>query len=55
VNAQVLYAGNAPGLIWGMAQINLVIPASVAPGNALPLVISIGGTTSQTNATIAVK
>jgi uncharacterized protein (TIGR03437 family) len=54
VNAQVLYAGNAPGLIWGMAQLNLVIPASVVPGNDVPLVINIGGTTSQTNATIAV-
>ena len=55
VNAQVLYIGNAPGLIWGMAQLNLVIPASVAPGNEVPLVINIGGTTSQTTATIAVK
>jgi uncharacterized protein (TIGR03437 family) len=55
VNAQVLYVGNAPGLIWGMAQLNLVIPASAAPGNEVPLVINIGGTTSQTNATIAVK
>ncbi len=55
VNAQVLYIGNAPGLIWGMTQVNLVIPASVTPGNAVPIVINIGGTQSQANATIAVK
>jgi uncharacterized protein (TIGR03437 family) len=55
VNAQVLYAGNAPGLIWGMAQLNLVIPTSVANGDTVPLVIGIGGTTSQTTTTIAVK
>lgn len=55
VSAQVLYAGSAPQLIWGMTQVNLVVPATVTPGNAVPLVVNIGGAQSQGNVTIAVK
>lgn len=42
-------------MIWGLTQVNLLIPTSVTPGNAVPLVINIGGTPSQANVTIAVK
>ena len=42
-------------MIWGLAQINLVIPASVTPGNAVPLAIHIGGTATQAFVTIAVN
>jgi uncharacterized protein (TIGR03437 family) len=52
---ELLYVGGAPGMIWGLTQINLLIPTSVTPGNAVPLVINIGGTPSQANVTIAVK
>ncbi len=55
VNAQVLYVGNAPGLIWGMMQLNLVIPSSVTPGSSVPLVLNIGGTQTQGSVTITVK
>jgi uncharacterized protein (TIGR03437 family) len=52
---ELLYVGGAPGMVWGLTQVNLLIPTSVTPGNAVPLVINIGGTASQTNVTIAVK
>jgi uncharacterized protein (TIGR03437 family) len=52
---ELLYVGGAPGMIWGLAQVNLVIPASVTPGNAVPMVINIGGVATQANVTIAVK
>jgi uncharacterized protein (TIGR03437 family) len=52
---ELLYVGGAPGMIWGLTQVNLLIPTSVTPGNAVPLVINIGGTATQANVTIAVK
>jgi uncharacterized protein (TIGR03437 family) len=55
VNAQVIYAGAAPGEVDGVVQLNVLIPVSLTPGGALPVVISIGGLSSQTSATIAVN
>jgi uncharacterized protein (TIGR03437 family) len=55
VNAQVIYAGAAPGEVDGVVQLNVLIPAPLTPGGALPVVISIGGVNSQTGATIAVN
>lgn len=55
VNAQFLYAGNAPGEVEGVVQINVVVPPSVTPGLALPVLVTIGGVTSQTAVTVAVQ
>jgi uncharacterized protein (TIGR03437 family) len=55
VNAQVLYAGNAPGEVEGVVQINVVVPPSVTPGLALPVLVTIGGVSSQTAVTAAVE
>jgi uncharacterized protein (TIGR03437 family) len=52
--ADVLYAGGAPGIVSGVSQINLRIPAGAAAGN-LPIVLNIGGRTSQTGLAVAVK
>ena len=54
-NAQVLYAEPSPGLIWGVTQVNLIVPAAVTPGNAVPLAITVGGVQSQTNVTLTVN
>jgi uncharacterized protein (TIGR03437 family) len=52
--APVLFAGSAPGLLSGVLQVEVMIPATVAPG-ALSVVLTIGSaSTSQENATIAV-
>jgi uncharacterized protein (TIGR03437 family) len=54
-SAQVLYAGPSPGLIWGVTQVNLIVPAAVTPGNAVPLAITVGGVQSQPNVTLTVN
>jgi uncharacterized protein (TIGR03437 family) len=55
VEAQVLYAGPAPSLIYGMLQINFVVPSTVTPGDKVPLIVRFGETWSQTGLTINVK
>ena len=52
--AQYAYAGEAPGLVAGMMQLNVQIPAN-APSGALPIVVSIGGNTSQNGVTVSVQ
>jgi uncharacterized protein (TIGR03437 family) len=55
VNAQVLYAGAAPGEIEGVVQVNVMVPQSVTPGVALPVLVTIGSVTSQTGVTVAIQ
>jgi len=52
--ALYVYAGEAPGLVAGMMQLNVQIPAS-APSGALPILVSIGGNTSQNGVTVSVQ
>ena len=52
--AQLLYAGAAPGNVDGFAQINAVIPTNLPSGGSLPLVVQMGGVSSQSGLTIAV-
>ncbi len=51
--AKVLYAGSGLGLIQGVMQIQAVIPSGVT--GTVPVVLTVGGASSQPNATIAVK
>jgi uncharacterized protein (TIGR03437 family) len=51
--ATVLYAGPAPGLVSGIFQINLTIPAGTPSGNA-PVGVTVGTASSQT-VTVAVQ
>ena len=53
--AQLLYAGSAPGNVNGFAQVNAVIPADMPYGGNLPLVVQIGGVSSQIGITLAVS
>jgi trimeric autotransporter adhesin len=55
VPAAVQYAGGSPGSVAGLLQVNVQIPQGVAPGNAVPIVISLGGQHSQGNVTLAIK
>jgi uncharacterized protein (TIGR03437 family) len=44
------------GLIYsGEVQINVLIPANAPTGSAVPLVVTIGGASSRTDATIAIQ
>jgi uncharacterized protein (TIGR03437 family) len=45
-DAKVLYAGPAPGLVNGVLQVNLAIPAGLSVGPQ-PVVVTIGGVASQ--------
>jgi uncharacterized protein (TIGR03437 family) len=54
VPATVAYAGNSPGLITGLWQINIQVPSN-APTGAQPLVVKVNGVASQAGVTVAVK
>jgi uncharacterized protein (TIGR03437 family) len=44
------------GLVYsGEVQINVLIPANVPTGSAVPLVVTIGGASSRTDATVAIQ
>jgi uncharacterized protein (TIGR03437 family) len=53
--ATVLFAGAAPGIVTGILQVNIVIPTGIAPGNAVPVAISIGNVSSPVGTTLAVQ
>jgi uncharacterized protein (TIGR03437 family) len=55
VQAPVQYAGEAPGEVAGLLQVNAMVPTAVVPGSGVPIMVSVGGVSSQKNVTIAVK
>ena len=55
VDAFVQFAGQAPGAVPGLYQVNAIVPMQVSPGAAVPLVLSAGGIASPPGATIAVQ
>jgi uncharacterized protein (TIGR03437 family) len=54
VNADVQYAGGVPGLVAGFLQVNVQIPMAVPASSAVPVILNIGGKSSQANVTLAV-
>lgn len=52
--AQVTFAGEAPGLVSGVMQVNVQVPASARSGN-LTLVVTVGGVPSQNGVTVSVR
>jgi uncharacterized protein (TIGR03437 family) len=53
--ASVAYAGPIIGSILGLLQINCVVPASATTGKAVPLSVSIAGTSTQANVTLSIS
>jgi uncharacterized protein (TIGR03437 family) len=51
----IVYSGAAPGSVEGLTQINVLIPATVTPGPTVPIVVTIGGVSSQTGITVSVN
>jgi uncharacterized protein (TIGR03437 family) len=54
VDAEVLYAGSAPGLVSGVLQVNARIPASVGGGESVPVELVVGGLASRPGVTLAI-
>ena len=52
--ATVLYAGSAPGLVYGVYQFNVQLPADVQSGSA-KIVLKVGNSASQSDVTVFVK
>jgi len=55
VDAPVQFVGEAPGSVSGLLQVNALVPASIIPGAAVPISISIGGVQSPDGVTISVN
>lgn len=55
VSAPVTYAGSAPGLVAGLIQINARIAANAPLGDAVPVVVTIGGVQSQPGVTMVIR
>jgi uncharacterized protein (TIGR03437 family) len=56
--ATVAYYGSAPGIVYGVMQVNVTIPAGVTPGPSVPVVITVGTNQTQSGAapvTVAVS
>ena len=51
----VMYAGSVPGSTDGLQQFNLQIPSGIAAGSAVPVVLTVNGTSTQITATVAVN
>jgi uncharacterized protein (TIGR03437 family) len=54
VAATVEYAGEAPGAVQGVMQLNLLLPAGVPTGSAVPVKVTVGTATNKANVTIAI-
>lgn len=53
-DAEVLYAGAAPGLVAGVLQVNVRLPGGIHSG-AVPVVLRIGQASSQSGVTVSVQ
>jgi uncharacterized protein (TIGR03437 family) len=54
IGAQVVYAGQAPYLVSGVGQVNVIVPSD-SPAGVVPLNMEVGGVFSPAGVTIAVK
>jgi uncharacterized protein (TIGR03437 family) len=53
-DGNILFSGLAPEFV-GLNQVNLIVPAGLASGAAVPIVIEVGGTSSRDDVTIALQ
>ena len=52
--ANYTFAGEAPGFVSGVLQLNVIVPTNIAAGDQ-PIVVTIGGNPSQQAVTVSVK
>jgi uncharacterized protein (TIGR03437 family) len=53
--ADVLFAGAAPGIVEGVIQVNLRVPLASQTGAAVPVLLKVGGSSSQSGITLAIQ
>lgn len=53
--ATILYAGAAPSLVAGVMQVNIQLAAGTPSGNAVPITLQVGGASSPSGVTVAVR
>jgi uncharacterized protein (TIGR03437 family) len=53
--ANVLYSGAAPGEVAGLEQLNVQVPAGIAAGSAVPVIVTVGDYSSRPDVTLVVK
>lgn len=53
--AEVVWAGGAPGQLAGLMQVNVRIPIGAPAGGAVPIELRAGGVSSQAGVTLAVR
>jgi len=53
--AQVLYAGSANGLTYGLMQVNIRVPGSLPAGGAVPVFLTVGNVQSQAGVTVTIQ
>lgn len=55
INAEVLYAGGAPGLVAGVIQINARVPATARSGDQTPVSFTAAGRRSPAGVSLAIR
>jgi uncharacterized protein (TIGR03437 family) len=55
VAATVQYAGTASGLVAGVMQVNVQVPAGVKAGNSVPVVLTVAGVSSPGGYMVAIR
>ncbi|MBM3785030.1 MAG: hypothetical protein FJW30_11760 [Acidobacteria bacterium] len=55
LDAPIVYAGGAPGLVQGLNQINVRIPANAPVGGSVPIVLRANNVDSPAGVTIAIR
>jgi uncharacterized protein (TIGR03437 family) len=55
LDAPIVAAGGISGMTAGYVQVSVQIPADVTVGDAVPIVLTIGGILSQANVTLAIQ
>ena len=50
-----LQTGSAPGIVYGVMQVNVEIPSNAPSGASVPIQIFVGSTPTQSEVTVAVQ
>jgi uncharacterized protein (TIGR03437 family) len=55
VPATVQYYGSAPGIVYGVMQVNVLVPGGAPSGASVPIEVRVGTTATQANVTVAIQ